>query len=84
LLRFAAGICLYVVHPRIHKWLIDGGTPNQSLKGVSLLWVLPGSRLTISTAVRACNMCTCSGNGTQEPAVQDLLFLVDLYLDYLI
>jgi len=31
-----------------------------------------------------CNMCTCSGNGTQERAVQDLLCLVDLYLDYLI
>jgi len=30
-------------------------------------------------------MCTCSGNGTQERAVQDdLLFLVDLYLVYLI
>jgi len=27
-----------------------------------------------------CNMCTCSGNGTQERAVQDLLSLVDLYL----
>jgi len=24
------------------------------------------------------NMCTCSGNGTQERAVQDLLCLVDL------
>ena len=33
---------------------------------------------------RACNMCTCSGNGTQELAVQDLLCLVDLYLVYLI
>jgi len=31
-----------------------------------------------------CNMCTCSGNGTQEQAVQDLLCLVDLYLVYLI
>ena len=31
-----------------------------------------------------CNMCTCSGNGTQERAVQDLLCLVDLYLVYLI
>jgi len=31
-----------------------------------------------------CNMCTCSGNGTQEWAVQDLLCLVDLYLVYLI
>ena len=27
-----------------------------------------------------CNMCTCSGNGTQERAVQDLQCLVDLYL----
>ena len=34
--------------------------------------------------LRGCNMCTCSGNGTQERAVQDLLFLVDLYLVYLI
>ena len=34
--------------------------------------------------VRNCNMCTCSGNGTQERAVQDLLCLVDLYLVYLI
>ena len=31
-----------------------------------------------------CNMCTCSGNGTQERAVQDPLCLVDLYLVYLI
>jgi len=30
------------------------------------------------------NMCTCSGNGTQERAVQDLLCLVGLYLVYLI
>jgi len=29
-------------------------------------------------------MGTCSGNGTQERAVQDLLCLVDLYLLYLI
>jgi len=29
-------------------------------------------------------MCTYSGNGTQERAVQDLLCLVDLYLVYLI
>jgi len=29
-------------------------------------------------------MCTCSGNGTQERAVHDLLCLVDLYLVYLI
>jgi len=34
--------------------------------------------------VTPCNMCTCSGNGTQERAVQDLLCLVDLYLVYLI
>jgi len=31
-----------------------------------------------------CNMYTCSGNGTQEQAVQDPLCLVDLYLVYLI
>jgi len=31
-----------------------------------------------------CNICTCSSNGTQEWAVQDLLCLVDLYLVYLI
>ena len=30
------------------------------------------------------NMCTCSGNGTQERAVQDLLCLVGLYLVYLL
>jgi len=29
-------------------------------------------------------MYRCSGNGTQEQAVQDLLSLVDLYLVYLI
>jgi len=34
--------------------------------------------------VNPCNMCTCSGNGTQERAVQDFLCLVDLYLVYLI
>ena len=33
---------------------------------------------------RTCNMCTCSGNRTQERAVQDLLCLIDLYLVYLI
>ena len=39
----------------------------------------------VSTALpSSCNMCTCSGNGTQERAVQDLLCLVDLYLVYLI
>jgi len=31
-----------------------------------------------------CNMYTCSGNSTQERAVQDLPCLVDLYLVYLI
>jgi len=31
-----------------------------------------------------CNMCTCSGNDTQEWAVQDLRCLVDLYFVYLI
>jgi len=36
------------------------------------------------TKVLMCNMCTCSGNGTQERAVQDILCLVDLYLVYLI
>jgi len=35
-------------------------------------------------ALAVCNMCTCSGNRTQEWAVQDLLCLVDLYLVYLI
>jgi len=34
--------------------------------------------------VTMCNMYTCSGNGTQEQAVQDPLCLVDLYLVYLI
>jgi len=34
--------------------------------------------------VHGCNMCTCSGNGTQGRAVLDLLCLVDLYLVYLI
>jgi len=34
--------------------------------------------------MQSCNICTCSGNGTQERAVQDLLCLVDLYLVYLI
>jgi len=29
-------------------------------------------------------MCTCSGNGTQERAVQVLLCFVDLYLVYFI
>jgi len=38
----------------------------------------------VGQTVRYCNMCTCSGNGTQERAVQDLLCLVDLYLVYLI
>jgi len=49
-------------------------------------------RITYSRLVRiwwslnpqSCNMCTCSGNGTQERAVQDLLCSVDLYLVYLI
>ena len=34
--------------------------------------------------IQNCNMCTCSGNRTQERGVQDLLCLVDLYLVYLI
>jgi len=38
----------------------------------------------INSDMANCNMCTCSGNGTQERAVQDLLCLVDLYLVYLI
>jgi len=38
----------------------------------------------VREALKTCNMCTCSGNGTQERAVQDLLCLVDLYLVYLI
>ena len=40
--------------------------------------------LSLHPTVTACNMCTCSGNGTQERAVQDLLCLVDIYLVYLI
>jgi len=43
----------------------------------TFLHLIPGT-------VSVCNMCTCSGNGTQERAVQDLLCLVDLYLVYLI
>jgi len=38
----------------------------------------------LGTPLGICNMCTCSGNGTQERAVQDLLCLGDLYLVYLI
>jgi len=41
-------------------------------------------KTTVGTPKGRCNMCTCSGNGTQERAVQDLLCLVDLYLVYLI
>jgi len=42
------------------------------------------SHFRIPRAIQSCNMCTCSGNGTQERAVQDLLCLDDLYLVYLI
>jgi len=38
----------------------------------------------VTKCTKDSNMCTCSGNGIQEQAVQDLLFLVDLYLVYLI
>ena len=38
----------------------------------------------LTDTMTECNMCTCSGNGTQERAVQDRLCLVDLYLVYLI
>jgi len=38
----------------------------------------------VEVAVHSCEMCTYSGNGTQEGAVPDLLCLVDLYLVYLI
>jgi len=56
-------------------------------------WITPGNHLRAYFDLRVivwltveglCNMCTCSGNGTQERAVQDLLCLVDLYLVYLI
>jgi len=38
----------------------------------------------VTKRTQDCNMCTCSGNGTQEQAVHDLLCLFDLYLVYLI
>jgi len=38
----------------------------------------------MEVVVDVCNMCTCSGNSTQERAVQDFLCLVYLYLAYLI
>ena len=50
--------------------------------GLPVLVVLVGSGY--QDVVDVCNMCTCSGNGTPERAVQDLLCLVDLYLVYLI
>jgi len=43
-----------------------------------------GEEEVIEAKVASCNMCTCSGNGTQQQAVQDLLCLVDLYLVNLI
>jgi len=46
--------------------------------------VCDGRRQGADEGKSACNTCTCSGNGTQEQAVQDLLCLVDLYLVYLI
>ena len=44
---------------------------------------LPNSR-GMWLIVPKCNIYTCSGNCTQEQAVMDLLWLVDLYLVYLI
>jgi len=46
--------------------------------------ILYMNRMQDELEVPYCNMCTCSGNGTQEWAVHDLLCLVDLYLVYLI
>jgi len=48
------------------------------------IWVFPVSSLSLLFLLSGCNMCTYSGNGTQERAVQDLLCLVDLYSVYLI
>jgi len=41
-------------------------------------------RKQLNQCSRCCNLCTCSGNGTQERAVQDFLCLVHLDLVYLI
>jgi len=73
-----------------------GRTPSRSLHPLSTLLndELDNSVSSDTPAVsnsetnesqgQTCNMCTCSGNGTQERAGQDLLCLVDLYLVYLI
>jgi len=57
-------------------------------RGLSLSYIddftLSAALVSYRMQVTTCNMCTCSGNGTQEQAVQDLLCLVDLYLVYLI
>jgi len=57
-------------------------------RGLSLSYsddfTLSAASVSYGMQVTSCNMCTCSGNGTQERAVQDLLCLVDLYLVYLI
>ena len=60
----------------------DGGAVQFSRKMVVEVDV--DLRESPGVCVNLCNRCTCSGNSTQEWAVQDLLCLVDLYLVYLI
>ena len=47
-------------------------------------WKFHIVRILMEKGLDQCNMCTCSGNGTQERAVQDLLCLVDFHWAYLI
>ena len=64
--------------PHAQRWM-HGATQHLLAQSPEI-----DDELLLSQAYRNCNMCTCSGNSIQERAVQDLLYLVDLYLVYLI
>ena len=76
-----------------HRRDTRGRLPTPPMRGHNYLrenaianWVstaAPGNRIQVARSDGrtdpgpSCNMCTCSGNGTQERAVQELLCLVD-------
>jgi len=61
---------------------LDG--PMATGKSNYVAWKFRIVRILMEKGLDQCNMCTCSGNGTLERAVQHRLCLVDLYLAYLI
>ena len=76
----------YMTRPgrQVRSRLVTSSPPAVVTMGLYVLPLPRCQRAPHYHPLRCCNMCTCSGNGTQERAVQDLLCLVDLYLVYLI